>query len=1097
MTIRFTTHRLVGAAAFATVGAADEHARRHVQLRSRLTASPTGQAARTAEVDAAQLALYGPGDVVGIDPNQVVRRTPRPGDHQAEPNYLAAIEFAHPALPWLFSPEGAVAQVRPWMMLVVVSQDDPKVQVEHRIGSPNPVLVVDDPALLPPPGETWAWAHAQERDGDERSRLVCPTGLQPNRRYLACVVPVYEAGRRAGLGNSPGGGAQTWATVGKLELPIYDQWSFRTGPSGDFETLARKLGPIKSYEGIGSRKVVVDEVAAGLRPVAEAAQAFPPDVREVPTAISKGPTPPHRSLAPGGGADYAPALQRRLKQLLDITASAAAEISADIDEDPIVGPPLYGQWHAAVSSLDGHPDAADLQLPPPGGPQRWVEELNANPDQRLAAGAATRVVRRDQEELMATAWTQLEQVLAANRRIRWSQLFEVAAQRIHRQVAALPAARALRLTAPVLARTLVAEATTTAAMLDASTMPRAIVQAPFARAARFLARSTPGRDVTLGAVVNIAAARLSASDAQFVPALTRPLGDDFARLRQILTDERLVPGIEERLQVSPADAINRIETTPQVIADLAPTIPTITRLTQQPARPDEASVGVQVASGSVAETRLREAVRFTRTAIQEGRLAIDEETRAELFGPASEGALSMRTLQQVNTFVADTEHAPEGLRLDSTGVTVRFAPSVARNVQAFGRAAGDDRLAAIFTRVTNLRDATVATLGFDIAGTADILADVGGDDRAAVRDNSARLVATIRPSGAPIERPAVARADLEAVATRVVEEVRPEVKYSQMLAFAHRLGDHLVADELVRQRSPLHPIMAAPTFADPLVERLRRFDQEWVLGGASKLPSNSIAILEVNRAFVEACIAGANHEAARELLWRGYPTDLRGSYFRRFWPTVAWDGALPPDDVLPLHRWQEALGKNGSPAYDSELTMVVVKGDLLRRYPATIITAERGRTTVADGNTDFINDPPTPGESVLAREVFRGWLDPDIAYVALDIPIGTLLWHDDPDIRHCWYISFRQPLEEPRLGLDDNAAAQPGSNVEGNVADWSWQGVINGDPRSTSDPHLHPAQLRNAPPGAVPHSAQVARNLYQPPFRLLLRAFEYLPEVPQ
>ena len=30
-------------------------------------------------------------------------------------------------------------------------------------------------------------------------------------------------------------------------------------------------------------------------------------------------------------------------------------------------------------------------------------------------------------------------------------------------------------------------------------------------------------------------------------------------------------------------------------------------------------------------------------------------------------------------------------------------------------------------------------------------------------------------------------------------------------------------------------------------------------------------------------MVGLNHEFARELLWREFPTDQRGSYFRQFW----------------------------------------------------------------------------------------------------------------------------------------------------------------------------------------------------------------------
>ena len=40
-------------------------------------------------------------------------------------------------------------------------------------------------------------------------------------------------------------------------------------------------------------------------------------------------------------------------------------------------------------------------------------------------------------------------------------------------------------------------------------------------------------------------------------------------------------------------------------------------------------------------------------------------------------------------------------------------------------------------------------------------------------------------------------------------------------------------------------------------------------------------------------MVGLNHEFARELLWREYPTDQRGSYFRQFWDV---SGYQPPPE---------------------------------------------------------------------------------------------------------------------------------------------------------------------------------------------------------
>ena len=53
-----------------------------------------------------------------------------------------------------------------------------------------------------------------------------------------------------------------------------------------------------------------------------------------------------------------------------------------------------------------------------------------------------------------------------------------------------------------------------------------------------------------------------------------------------------------------------------------------------------------------------------------------------------------------------------------------------------------------------------------------------------------------------------------------------------------------------------------------------------------------------------------NTEMGRELLWREYPTDERGSYFLKF-----WDQPLLPDDfgdtyydVKRIDQWSDSLG---------------------------------------------------------------------------------------------------------------------------------------------------------------------------------------------
>jgi hypothetical protein len=55
-----------------------------------------------------------------------------------------------------------------------------------------------------------------------------------------------------------------------------------------------------------------------------------------------------------------------------------------------------------------------------------------------------------------------------------------------------------------------------------------------------------------------------------------------------------------------------------------------------------------------------------------------------------------------------------------------------------------------------------------------------------------------------------------------------------------------------------------------------------LLGGRAAARAFRSALAR-DRPFLEAYMVGLNHELARELLWREFPTDQRGGYFRQFW----------------------------------------------------------------------------------------------------------------------------------------------------------------------------------------------------------------------
>ena len=71
-----------------------------------------------------QVPMMTPGDVIGIPSRQVIRCAPVNGVVDAEPNYLATIEFDAPDLPWMFSRKPASGPMQPWITLAVVDVTD-------------------------------------------------------------------------------------------------------------------------------------------------------------------------------------------------------------------------------------------------------------------------------------------------------------------------------------------------------------------------------------------------------------------------------------------------------------------------------------------------------------------------------------------------------------------------------------------------------------------------------------------------------------------------------------------------------------------------------------------------------------------------------------------------------------------------------------------------------------------------------------------------------------------------------------------------------------------------------------------------------------
>ena len=108
-------------------------------------------------------------------------------------------------------------------------------------------------------------------------------------------------------------------------------------------------------------------------------------------------------------------------------------------------------------------------------------------------------------------------------------------------------------------------------------------------------------------------------------------------------------------------------------------------------------------------------------------------------------------------------------------------------------------------------------------------------------------------------------------------------------------------------------------FPDALFWDLAELDPDVIVPGLGEFPTNRVRLLGVNAGFVGAYLVGANHELAREFLWREYPADLTATFFRRFFDYAdPADGRHRPDRRLAArldHRGQppERGGEHGDP----------------------------------------------------------------------------------------------------------------------------------------------------------------------------------------
>ncbi|MEU1284469.1 hypothetical protein [Kitasatospora sp. NPDC005856] len=1038
--------------------------------------------------------LYGPGDILGIDPRVVSRTEPRAWVTNAEPNYLAHIEFYDEDFPWQYSPlapEADTGRLRPWLALVVL--EGPKQTGEPgeftegaAPGRPLPFITVTDPAgTLPPPEQLGAWAHVHVdgelddpivsenmpavlaalrqvlRANPDRacSRLICPRHLRPNTGYHAFLVPAFETGRLAGLGFDPGAAPNAahcaWGPnypnrQAPGQLPYYHRWFFGTGTAGDFEYLVRLLQPARPDPRVGRRDV---------------------DVQRSPGPGLPGITQP---AALGGVLKLGGAL-RVPDRLQDLWDNWDGRFPPPPPPPPPTPPPPVPlpYPHPFQEALAGRINLADdyLEHPPTVAHARLAESLGpAGPAAAPAPGAA-------------------DPVITPPLYGRW-----------HARTSRLLSRR---------------DGTPVPAPENRNWVHRLNLDPRFRIAANFGTQVIRARqEEFVAAAWEQVGEVLAANDRIRAAQLAREVG-------HVLHGKHLAPPVPPP---GPAAGGARAAAAPP------PPSGRSLRLT--------APAGSRVTTGSSPAARAAgpggtEPTELVAVGFEVARSRI---ASAPVSPPMRRITRPRSRLMRGLPFAAANQ-SPDALlpRMDDPATGIAAAPpktapaaivtpdQLADVLHPSGPPPAGAREAGPSDPVGGLPSSSDFVLSLPGDG---VVPHPGGEDSAeallfklALRDLHDGLDAAVVGGRTPERLPL----GITPVTGTVLAGLSADETVPRQLLSGVRLPERLqpFAERFLEA-------MAYPVIDLPMYQSLLDMSVDTFVPNLGLVPPNTITLLATDQEFIEAFMAGLNHEFARELLWREFPTDQRGTSFRQFWdPRVD-----PPQhgetaaerrerlyDITRMDGWttDTALGAHDNrDLVQEEELVLVIRGELLKKYPTAAVYAHRAAwATNEDGVVDpslervlaDVPDGDRPSPELIKLPIYEARVEPDVTLLGFDLTADQA--RGRPPLDPGWFFVIKERPGDPRFGADDGA----GTAIEV-WNDLSWRDIDPLDRRFISlDPGVQVPLVRfdgseddqekreqRREDAALPlwhsrlSSADIAYVLFQAPVLIAVHAQEMLPD---
>ena len=912
------------------------------------TTASTELTLRTHGVDGAQVGirqgaptflLAGPADAEGLAPEAILHRSPAAGARAAETTMCPYVEFVDPGLPWALTPSGPVAgdeALRPWLVLVVGRTDqialgDGSARIDAAVLAAHPLV------------SSGRWCHVQEANGTSHARVLSPVALAEDTDYLAVLVPGWRVVEQADADDLV---VDAWpaAPDAPVEVDCLDHWRFRTGPDGDFLSLARRLQPHQLRVEDGTVQVRNDRTG-GLEPL-EAHGALAPlgrTVQPLPGAMAddlagllgpfddpSGPGPQDAAGPPGG-------------------PDGDGDADADADGDMV---PVRARDHA------GRPI---ISMPRYGAPWRsddpldttWGADLNLDPRHRGAAGLGAAIARERQDHLAAEAGRQAGALDAVARRIANLALgVQTSGRLLDRRVPGAddPAGRLL-LFGPALRRVM-----TDQGSFDAlATAPdRPLPPGWFSTAARRALRRGPARSA-------LAAANAGEDDSRFAAANTCPpppaparsglVPSPFAR-RDI---GKLVTAFEEAIATGKLDLRSVVDRLAKAGLD------------------DRAleAVKKRLASGGALPWRLIIDVLIAQAlAGGDGPLGDDEATE--------------QRREDVRTALARLEAWLQG-------------PSDGR--------AADDRHEAQPDRRDEEPASKDDPATREGPGSKDAPAK---DEPPASKDDPAgagglrALLDVLRAFEEPPapEQPPCRPVDLEALAAAATAAFDPRDPASSARRQVFDRIPELDID------APLTAPEFCPGLDIEVWRLLDEYAGSWLLPGLDAAPDDAVMAVTTNASFTDALLTGLNTTTLEVLRWRNLRISAGCTPVRTFWTRIdeqdAAGGRL--DDIIEIGQWGRDTPL-GDPAHrpasdtDGGDLVLVVRSELLLRYPATLIFLVPGDDDGPQLPTASAADATDASEA--ARfPTFRGSLGEDAVFLGFQ---GVA-----PDRLGDWWVVFEE-----------------------------------------------------------------------------------------